>query len=357
MKILISNCSVLFVLVLVVFGCKTIGRLGKSNYFEGDNAKIAAEAIREKVGKPFNVAEVFIDKDEFRVHAQDPNNPKNLDEYKYIGGFVTGPNPVKLDGMNENLAKSTFPFDEINFAAIPEFAREAIEKAGIEGGQIYRMTFQRGFAMTETGLGSLGNAYWHIEIKGTREDVSAAADPKGKLLGVDLSLTSQAANYRLITKEELKKAQDALIKVIGINRQISKISLDDKMLSCRVLNQENPTVQDSYQYGINGVTQKEVLKMPVIAIPGYSSTFSLSDINLPDAVTFVEKAKTRVNLPDAAIGFISIEQKKSSFSSKDFQIIWTVFLKKGVNEGSVDYDNEGSETLVRKNGKVMSNKK
>lgn len=206
MKNLFTNCLILVMLMCIGLGCKTIGRLGKSNYFEGDSAKIAADAVKEKIGKPFNVTEVFIDDNEFRVQAQDPDNPKNLDEYKYLGGFVTGPNPVKLDGMNENLAKSSFPFDQINFAAVPELAREAVEKAGIEDGKIYRMTFQRGFAMTETGMGSLGNAYWKIEIRGTRENVSATADPNGKLLGVDLSQTLQAKNFRLLSFQELQKA-------------------------------------------------------------------------------------------------------------------------------------------------------
>lgn len=359
MKNLITMLGTVSLFMCVGLGC---GRLDwipdEERYFEDDSAQKAAVAIREKIGKPFNVTEVFIDdKGEFRVQAQDPDNPKNLDEYKYVSGFVMGPNPVKLNGMNENLEKSAFPFDNINFAAIPEFAREAIGKSGIEDPKIYRMTFQRGFAMTETGLGSLGSAYWKIEITGKRENVTATADPNGKLLGVDLSSTSQARDYHLLTKEKLQKAQDELKNVISADRQVSKIALDDKILSCKIVNQENPEVRDLYQYGINGITKKELSKILTIEIPGLSSTYLLSDVNLTDAVTLVEKAKTRVNMPDAAIGYIIIEKKKSNFGNKDFQIIWEIFLKKGVSDASVEYDNDGREVRASKNGKIVSEDK
>lgn len=349
----------LAIILLFFFGlsCKLSGLLpGGSDYFTGDGAQRAATAIKEEIGKPFNVAEVFIDKDEFRVYAQDPNNPKNLDEYKYIGGFVTGPNPVKLNALNENLDKSTFPFEEINFAAIPEFTREAIEKSGIEGAKIYRMTFQRGFAITETGAGSLGNARWLIEIEGTRENVSASADAKGKLLGVDLSRTSRAADYKVITADELQKAQDALKNHLGETAKISEIVIYEKYLMCQTANPQNPKVQDSYQFGINGLTKQGLVQMPRMKFPGRED-FSLVDITLSDAASYIEKAKRRVDMSDATVSSLSIRREKSNFDNKGFRTIWGVGLKKGVNEADVYYDNNGSETLVKKDGETVFREK
>ncbi len=292
MKNLIIICTVSLLLCL----CSACGRLdlisGETSYFDADEAQKAAAAIREEIGKPFNVTEIYIEEGKFRVHAQDPDNPKNLDEYKYLGGFVTGPNPVKLDGMNENLEKSGFPFDKINFAAIPELAAQAIEKSGIEGARIYRMTFQRGFAISETGMGSLGSAYWKIEITGTRENVTATADPQGKLLGVDLSQTSQARDFRLLTKENLQKAQDAIKDAIDENSKVSEITLDDKTLRCKIINLENPEVRDLYLYGINGIDQKTLSRILTMEISQFSSTFSLSDVNLADCSRFSQKSQS-----------------------------------------------------------------
>lgn len=357
MKNLMTSCLAVALLVCVGLACKLTGLIpGKSDYFQGDSAQKAAAAIREKIGKPFNVNEVFIDKSEFRVHAQDPENPKNLDEYKYIGGFVTGPNPVKLDGMSENLEKSTFPFDEINFAAIPEFTNQAIEKSGIEGAKIYRLTFQRGFAIKDNDAGGLGNAYWKIEIEGERENTSAVANPQGKFLGVDLSQTSKAKNYQLLTTEELGKAQDELKKVLGANTQISEIVLYENILGCSTPNPQNPGVQDSYQFGINGVTNKGLVKLPTMSLPNRQN-FSFSDFKLADAVTFIEKTRQRLEMPEAKVSAITIRRENWSTNKNAFQIIWGVGLKKGVTEGNVNYDNDGNEIFVYKNGKVVFAKK
>ena len=126
MKNLFTICCTVSLLMCVGLGCRRLGLIpGGKDFFEDGSAQKAAAAIREKIGKPFNVTEIFIDDNgEFRVQVQDPNNAKNLDEYKYVGGFVIGPNPVKLNALTKNLEKSSFPFDEINFAAIPEFTRE-----------------------------------------------------------------------------------------------------------------------------------------------------------------------------------------------------------------------------------------
>ena len=83
----------------------------------------------------------------------------------------------------------------------------------------------------------------------------------------------------------------------------------------------------------------------------------MNDINLPDAVAFIEKAKTRTAMPDAVVSSVSIRRETVSVTSKVFQTYWSVSLQKGVNSGSVVYDNDGNEVRVYKNGKVVSEKK
>jgi len=248
-----KNHSGVFALAFIVFavlGCSGIKNMlpKKGQYFEGDAAQMAAQAIKDKIGKPFKVTEIFIDEDEFRVHAQDPNKPKNIDEYKYVAGFVTGPTPVQLGGMVDDPEKSSFAFDNIDFNAVPKFCKEAIDRAGIEGGKIYRLTFQRGFALTDEGAGALGAPRWLIEINGARENVTAAADPKGKLLGVDLSRTSKAADYKLLEETELQKAQTSIKDYLGDRREIIDMVFYDKSFMFKVPNAENPKVSDDYKY-------------------------------------------------------------------------------------------------------------
>jgi hypothetical protein len=350
--------SVLPVLFLVTLACGSLKSLvpAKGQFFTGDAAQKAAQAVRDKIGKPFKVIEVFIDDNEFRVQAQDPNNLKNVDEYKYLAGFVSGPSPVKLSAINDDVEKSSYPFDEIDFSAIPKFTKEALDRSGIEGAKIYRLTFQRAFALTDSSAGALGKAYWNIEINGTRENVTASADPKGKLMGVDVSRTAKAADYTIFNKDELQKAQDAIKSQVADRPNIIEIVMYDKSLMFKVPNSENPKVTDGYKFDINGLSRSDLVKLPNINMPG-SENFSINDIDLPKAADLIDKTRKRIGLPDAKVQSFSIRRSKSPFDKKGFRTIWDVSMKSGIKEGSVEYDNDGTEIRVRKNGEIISEEK
>jgi hypothetical protein len=353
-----SNASLIIVILLFVLGCGGLRNMlpKKGQYFEGDAAQTAAQAIKDEIGKPFKVVEVFITENEFRVKAQDPDNPKNVDEYKYAAGFVVGPTPVQLGGMVDNAEKSSFPFDEIDFGAIPKFCKEALDRADIEGGSIYRLTFQRGFALTDDGAGALGVARWHVEIHGDRENVTAAADPKGNLLGVDLSRTSKAADYILLDEAELRKSQSMVKNMLGERKDLIEMVFYDKYFMFKVPNAENPKVSDDYKYDINGISRTGFVKVPTIRIGG-EENFSIDDVDFTNAVRLFEKAKVRVGMPNASLGSMSVRRRSSVFDKKGFRTKWHVSLKSGVNEASVEYDNDGNEISVRKNGETISEEK
>ncbi len=348
----------LVVLMIAVLGCGGLKSMlpKKGQYFEGDSAQTAATAIKDEIGKPFKVVEVFITDDEFRVKAQDPNNPKNVDEYKYAAGFVVGPNPVQLGGMVDSAEKSSFPFDDVDFSAIPKFCKDALARADLEGGKIYRLTFQRGFALTDGGAGALGSARWHIEIQGARETASATADPKGNLLGVDLSRTSKAADFKLLSEAELTKAQEMVRKMLGSRTEIIEMVFYDKYFMFKVPNAENPKVSDDYKYDINGISRTGFVKMSVIRTGG-EENYSVDDVDFANAARFFEKAKERVGMPNASLGSMSVRRGSSHFDNKGPRTNWHVSLKSGVNAGSVDYDNDGTEIRVKKNGDTISEEK
>ncbi len=353
-----SALSALAVLIFVALGCSGLKNMlpKKGQYFEGDGAQNAAQAIRDKIGKPFKVTEVFIDDNEFRVHAQDPNKSKNIDEYKYVAGFVTGPTPVQLSGMVEDAEKSSYPFDDIDFTAVPKFCKSALERADIEGGRIYRITFQRGFALTDSGMGALGAPRWHIEINGARENVTASADPKGNLLGVDLSRTAKAADYKLLDEAELQRAQNLIKNSIGENVEIIEMVFYDKVFSFKVPNPENPKISDDYKYDINGISRTGFVRMPRIILPG-AENFSINDVDFANAARFFEEAKSRVGMPNASLSSLSLRRRSPSFDAKGTRTVWSVSLKSGVNEASVEYDNDGKEISAKKNGDVVGKEK
>lgn len=355
MKNPLNSILVIILTILIGLGCRMM-EIGETNYLEGKNAQSAAEIVKDKIGKPFKVYQVLIEENEFRLQAQDPNNPQNLDEYKVSNGFVSGPYPVKLNTMQKDLENSTFPFDEINFAAIPDFTREALEKAKIDGAKVNRLEFQRAFALKDTGMGSLGNGRWIIQIEGTRESASAIASPDGKLAGVDLSRTTRAANYKVTSVEELKKAEEAIKNHLGADVKLGEIAIYEDHLSCKTENPENPSIADSYHYGINGLKTSKVDKQPKGQTHIFAD-FPLKDINLPNAADFIAQAKQKIEMPDAVFSRMTVRGKKSSRQSNDFAIIWTIYFKQGVNEATVIFNNEGKITQISKNGQTIFEEK
>lgn len=355
MKNPLNSILVIILTILIGLGCRMMG-IEKVNYLEGKNAQSAAEKVKDKIGKPFKVYQVLIEEKEFRLQAQDPNNPQNLDEYKVSNGFVSGPNPVKLNAMQKDLDKTTFPFDEINFAAIPEFTREAVEKAKIEGAKVNRLEFQRAFALKETGMGSLGNGRWIIQIEGTRESASAVASPDGKLAGVDLSRTTRAASYKVTTPEELKKAGDALKANLGESVTLGEIVIYPDYLSCNVEDSKNPNVSDGYQFGINGLTKSRVERIPRTHLRNFAD-FSLSEVNLLNATDYIAQAKQRIEMPDAVFTSMLVRRKKDSSERDQFHIIWTANFKQDRNEATVIFNNDGKIIQISKNGQTIFEEK
>jgi hypothetical protein len=262
---------------------------------------------------------------------------------------------VKLNALNDNLEKSSFPIDEINFAAVPQMIADALKQTGIEGGKVDKLTFQRGFAIDGNDAGALGNARWHIEITGTRENASAAANPQGKIIGVDLSRTSRGANYHVTTKEELQKAQDAMKEFLSADSKIYEIVVYEKYLMFSTPSAKNPKMMDGYKFDLNGLTKGGLSGLggtPVTMT--FRELFSISDVNLTDIADYIEKTKKRLELPNAAVSSISVRREQKGVYNKEFRIIINIGLKGGGDEGSVSYNNAGgAETTVRKNGKFI----
>lgn len=350
-----ASKNLFFALLPLIFISLACSRLTafKANLFEGNNAEKAVTEIKNKIGKPFKVTEIMIEQNQLRIHAQDPNNLQNLDEYKYIAGFISGPTPVKLNALNDNLEKSSFPIDEINFAAIPQMIEDALKQTAVEGGKVSKLTFQRGFAIVENDAGSLGSARWSIEIVGTRENASAYANPKGKITGVNLSQTSRGANYKATTREELERAQTALRDAFGANAKVEKIVVYEKYVFVTMINTKNPKAGDSYKYDLNGLTKSGFVESMVFGV--FNEPFALGDVDLTKVPDFIEKTKSRTGLANGLISSISIRRETVSVTDKAFYTNLDVSLQSGANKGSVNYDfATGEEIRVYKNGEIVS---
>ncbi len=105
-------------------------------------------------------------------------------------------------------------------------------------------------------------------------------------------------------------------------------------------NAENPNLEETYMFGINGLTKQGLGQIPKVK-SSQEEDFSLGDVDLTDAV----------------VSSVSVNRETKSVMDKTFRTVWSVSLQKGVNNANVYYTNDGKEFRVVKNGEFIFNEK
>lgn len=339
-------------MLVVGLGCSRIAGL-KTNYLEGDSAAKVVAGVKSKVGPSFRVVEAVVEVDEMRLQIVDPNNPQNVDQYSSRAGFLTGPEPVKLNALVSDPAKSSVPVEEIDFEAVPKIVSSALEQTALDGGVVKRLTFQRGFALQGSDAGSLGAPRWHVEVTGTRENATATANGKGEIIGLDLSRTSRGKNYTVLSNEELTRAQKTLKSIVGGGARVSGVTIRKDSVAISTVAADGSNDEEDFTFGLGGV-KKGLVTSKAVRTPtkGY---FSLDDIDFTKALDYLEKAKVRLNMPNSEISSISYTRTvKSVLNLDDKHNRIDISLREGKNEGSVGFDlSDGSEVSARRNGREL----
>ena len=326
----------LLILLSTTFGCRLMMKQLQVDFFKGNAAQKAAQAVKSKVGFSFKVQEVEITENSFKMKIETPGNAQNIDEYTSLGYYVSEPKPVQLNGNTRTLDK--LPFEEIDFTVVPQIIKNALEKTQIEGGAVTKITF----------MTYVGNKFgWDVQIQGTRESASARADMAGNIVSVNLSQTNRAANYKVLNEDELNKAADAIRAKFGENTRFEEITIRENSIGLKVINPENPQKVESYSFGIDGLKKSPMISLPASAL---NEAFDFNTINLMDALNLAPKAKARLDLPNGQISLITVERRRSFTKAEETaQIIWTISVNQGANSRIVSYDSKLNEISVRKN--------
>ncbi|MEJ7848721.1 MAG: hypothetical protein WKF92_11605 [Pyrinomonadaceae bacterium] len=188
MKPFIKLILALAPLIAVAAGCGKLIPGGSANLFEGENAATAAAAIKQKIGaEKVNVIRAEMQPDKLKIQIQSPTNPKDVDEYTYEHGTVSGPEPVQVFLGRTAEKHHMAEIGEINFAVLPRTIERAIQLAGSEGAKVDMISMDQHYAATAnptlkgTPEGSKWALTWRIFVQGTRVQKSFWADQKGNL--------------------------------------------------------------------------------------------------------------------------------------------------------------------------------
>jgi hypothetical protein len=351
-KFLFSSALAAGVFASALLGCKLFS---KTNMFEGTATKDAVEAFRKKLGGgPIKALSLEIEPDSATLKAQDPKQPEHVDQYRYTRGIVSGPTPVQLDLLSNNLDKSLFNLDDINLAATATVARTALERAKIEGGKIKRMTIERALSLA-TDMTKSGSVRWTIEIEGTRENASASADTKGEILGVDLSHTARAAKFNTYSADTLRDAAPRIKEAFGGHVKLIEMTIYDKYLWFKAKSPRDGEI-NQYKYDVNGVTTNALSNIadptPIEVKMGEFRIdqlyFDLDEVDLAMAPDLGKKALDRLGFTAGKVSHYQIKRKPKTFAGKDLLTVWDVSCQQGRKSNSVYYDLAGNEVQVNR---------
>lgn len=347
MRAQLSSLLALVFFVSAVLGCKLFA---KTNMFEGTAAKDAVEAFRKKLGGgPIKAVSLEIEGDSATLQAQDPKNPDHVDQYKYTRSVITGPTPVQLDLLSNNLDKSLFNLDDVNVAATPVLARDVLERAKIEGGKIKRMTIERALNLA-TDMTKSGEVRWHIEIEGTRENASASADMKGNIRGVDLSQTARAAKFSTYSADTLRDAAPQIKEAFGGKVKLLEMTVYDSYLWFKAKSPKDGEITQ-YKYDINGVTTNSLsnlsdptpIEVRTKEFKMDDLLFDLDEVNLSLAPELGKKAFEKLGYTSGRVTFYSIKRTPRHWLGKDLVTAWYVSCSEGRKSGYVHFDMAGNQ--------------
>ncbi|HUG85122.1 MAG TPA: hypothetical protein VMM13_11185 [Euzebya sp.] len=133
----------------------------------------AIDALRTAVGaETFELLEATILQGGLATfQVRDPDNPANVDQYRWAGGELEDPVPVRLIGGGE-LDGSTFRIDQLT----QEGARTGYDEAialDLEDGEV---------TVISLSVTSFDGLAWTINVTGSRESRVVITDPEGKFV-------------------------------------------------------------------------------------------------------------------------------------------------------------------------------
>ncbi len=160
------------------------GVANAAGLFDEDTAiEQAVGAIKEKLGGgKVRALKVSITPDEVTLHAQDPNDRRHVDEWRFVRRksflqpqSVSGPRPVQLNLINKDLEANLFDLDEIQFAASAKLIEAAIGRAALEdAARVTQMEIERQVYILPTP--SSGPVHWTVDVRSGRESAQIIGD-------------------------------------------------------------------------------------------------------------------------------------------------------------------------------------
>jgi hypothetical protein len=134
-----------------------------------EDASPVITAFKAKVPAGHLITELNLNPTSASWQTSDPKQKDTFDDYSYVNGKVSEPEPVQVFTVN---CKKGFSIDEADFGAVPGMIKDATARLNLEEGEASHANLSRGVFCKEPR--------WIIFVDGKRKDGMVEYDPKGK---------------------------------------------------------------------------------------------------------------------------------------------------------------------------------
>ncbi|MDB6003303.1 MAG: hypothetical protein JWR15_290 [Prosthecobacter sp.] len=340
--------------LVVLAGC---GRQKRVNLFEEGKAQEAMTEVAKKFALPAKVLNADITPLSLTIRVQDPAQPSHVDEYglehsyvlddRYHHVSMSGPKPVQLSLINENLEENLFNLSDVNIASVAATAKAALERTALEGGGITSIHIQRRLFLIP--VATCGEVEWEISVKSDREYATAHADAKGRITRLNLDGTNRAKNLNLHSdNKELPGIVAAMRETFGSTRGILKLFLNRNFLGFDARDPQKPKRLMSFTANLNGV----LMGMDAFnGGPGGPQLpderfFGVDDVDWTQVPGMLKQAQAKLEIAKGRLYAVSLA--KATLGGEAQPLRWTVDIRDGEGEdGEVEFDPKGMVTRVK----------
>lgn len=131
-------------------------------------------ALHKKLGKPIRALELLVFPDHLMLQVENPKHPEQVLQYEYRDGKVSEGIPVELQGTGK-LVDNLYTLDDIQLDAVPELARQAVQKVDPKNGRVSYMILKRNLPFDM-------DVQYRVFVKSPLKDGYVDADKSGKLI-------------------------------------------------------------------------------------------------------------------------------------------------------------------------------
>jgi hypothetical protein len=333
------------------------GDVKQVNLFEGTAAQDAMTELSKKIGHPARALNVDITPLSLTLRVQDPAQPSHIDEYSleheymfkgyYHHVNLSGPKPVQLTLINNNLEENLFDLSDVNIAGTSETSKSAVNRTALEGGAVAAIHIQRHLFLIPSA--HCGDVEWEIHVKSDREYASAYADAKGHINRLNLDGTNRAKNLNLFADvKEVQHIIGMMREVFGSTPGILKLHLNKNFLGFDARDPQKPKRLMSFTANLNGVM------MGLDAFGGGPGAqqlpddrfFAVDDVDWSCIPDILKQAQLKLDIPKGRLYGVTLG--KPTFGGSAQPLRWTVEIRDDEGEnGEVEFDPRGAVMQVK----------